>query len=227
MSPLARQATRQRAAKDILMQVVVRIANLALGVVVTALVVRTLGQAGYGQWSTLFIVIALVGYFANFGMEGVALREAARRPELEHEWIGTVIAARLIMLVPVMLVSLVVLVLVEQSHQMLIAGLILIAVMPFGGVSALSILFRLRVDNRVPMIVLTRRSVLWGIAVVFISADGGGMIALAIAMAATNTVGSIVQALAAMRIVPRWPRPNRKNLRELARVRLPIGISGV
>jgi O-antigen/teichoic acid export membrane protein len=227
MSPLASQATRQRAAKDILMQVVVRIANLALGVVVTALVVRTLGQAGYGQWSTLFIVIALVGYFANFGMEGVALREAARRPELEHEWIGTVIAARLMMLVPVMLISLVVLLLVERSHQMLVAGLILIAVMPFGGVSALSILFRLRVDNRVPMIVLTLRSVLWGIAVVFIAADGGGMIALAIAMAATNTVGSIVQALAAMRIVPNWPRPNRKHLRELVRIGLPIGISGV
>jgi O-antigen/teichoic acid export membrane protein len=227
MSPPASQATRQRAAKDILMQIVVRVGNLALGVVVTAIVVRTLGRAGYGQWSTLFIVIALIGYFANFGMEGVALREAAKAPELEHEWIGTVITARLIMLVPVMIISLVALLLLEQSHQMLVAGLILIAVMPFGGVSALAILFRLRVDNRVPMIVLTLRSILWGIAVILISAEGGGMIALAIAMAGTNTIGSIVQALAAMRVVPRWPRPTRKHLRELVRIGLPIGISGV
>ena len=94
MSTIARHATRQRAARDILMQVVVRILNLALGVVVTAIVVRTLGRAGYGQWSTLFIVIGLIGYFANFGMEGVALREAAKTPEYEHEWIGTVIMLR-------------------------------------------------------------------------------------------------------------------------------------
>ena len=46
----ARHATRQRAASDILMQVVVRVLNLGVGVVVTAIVVRTLGQAGYGQW---------------------------------------------------------------------------------------------------------------------------------------------------------------------------------
>ena len=80
MPTSARHATRQRAASDILMQVVVRIGNLALGVVVTALVVRTLGEYGYGQWSTILIVLALIGYFGNFGMEEVAIREAARDP---------------------------------------------------------------------------------------------------------------------------------------------------
>ncbi|MCW3068980.1 MAG: polysaccharide biosynthesis protein [Solirubrobacterales bacterium] len=209
------------------MQIVVRIGNLALGVVVTAIVVRTLGRAGYGQWSTLFIVIGLIGYFANFGMEGVALREAARSPELEHEWIGAVIMLRLIMLGPVMLISLVALLLLEQSHQMLIAGLILIVAMPFGGVGALGLLFQLRVDNRVPMIVLTLRSILWGLAVVLIAWLGGGMIALAVAMAGTNSIGSIVQAVAAIRMVPRWPRPSRKHLRQLVGIGLPIGLAGV
>src|ERR1700692_4379830 len=103
MPTLARHATRQRAANDILMQVAVRIVNLAMGVVVTALVVRALGRTGYGQWSTLFIVLGLIAYFANFGMEGVALREAAREPKDEHEWIGAVILLRLLLLTPVMI----------------------------------------------------------------------------------------------------------------------------
>jgi O-antigen/teichoic acid export membrane protein len=227
MSPSASNATRQRAAKDILMQIVVRIANLALGVVVTAIVVRTLGRAGYGQWSTLFIVIGLIGYFANFGMEGVALREAAKAPEHEHEWIGTVIMLRLIVLGPVMLISLAALLLLQQSHEMLIAGLILIVAMPFGGVGALALLFQLRVDNRVPMIVLTLRSILWGVAVAIISWRGGGMVPLAIAMAGTNSVGSVVQALAALRLDARFPRPTRKHLRQLVRIGMPIGIAGV
>jgi O-antigen/teichoic acid export membrane protein len=227
MSPSASHATRQRAAKDILMQILVRIANLALGVVVTAIVVRTLGRAGYGQWSTLFIVIGLIGYFANFGMEGVALREAAKAPENEHEWIGTVIMLRLIVLGPVMLISLAALLLLQQSHEMLIAGLILIVAMPFGGVGALALLFQLRVDNRVPMIVLTLRSILWGAAVAIISWRGGGMVPLAIAMAGTNSIGSVVQALAAVRLDARFPRPTRKHLGQLVKIGLPIGVAGV
>lgn len=226
MTTTARHATRQRAASDILMQVVVRIVNLGMGVVVTALVVRTLGKAGYGQWSTAFVVLGLIAYFANFGMEEVALREAARDPEQELQWIGTVMMLRLFALAPVMLASLTAIVLLHQSHEMLIAGLILVVAMPFGGVGALGLIFQLRVDNRVPMLVLTLRSILWGIAVVIIYENHSGMVALAIALVSTNLVGSLVQALAALKLTGRWPRPSRKYLPQLVRIGLPVGISG-
>ncbi len=227
MSITASEATRQKAASDILMQVIVRVGNLAVGVVVTAIVVRTLGQAGYGQWSTLFIVIKLIGFFMNFGMEGVAMRESARDREQEHEWIGAAIMLRLLMMGPVMLVSLGAIVLLQESHEMLVAGLVLLTGMPFGGVGAIVMLFQLRVDNRVPMFVLTLRSILWGAAVVIIAWKGGGMVALAIAMVATNGIGSIVLALAALRLDARWPRPSRKRLRPLVRIGVPIGIAGL
>ncbi len=58
----------------------------------------------------------LVGYFGNFGMQGVALREAAKDPEHEHEWIGAVMLLRLIMLAPLIVVSLVVIVLLHRSR---------------------------------------------------------------------------------------------------------------
>jgi O-antigen/teichoic acid export membrane protein len=227
MSTMPSQATRQRAARDILVQVVARILNLALGVVVTALVVRTLGSSGYGQWSTLFIVLSLVGYFANFGMESVALREAARDPEHEHEWIGAVTMLRLIVLGPVIGLSILAIFALQQSHQMLIAGLILILTMPFSGVGALQMIFQLRVNNLVPMLVVTLRSVLWAIAVYIIYTNHYGMVALAIAMSSTNAIGSIVQAVAALRLADTWPRPSRKRLGPLLRSALPIGISGV
>jgi O-antigen/teichoic acid export membrane protein len=227
MSTLPSQATRQRAAHDILVQVVIRVVNLALGVVVTALVVRTLGRDGYGQWSTLFIVLTLTGYFASFGMESVAVREIARDPEHEHEWIGAVMMVRLIVLGPVLVLSIAAILVLRESHQMLIAGLILILTMPFSGVGVLQLLFQLRVNNLVPMLVLTLRSVLWAIAVVIIYAQDYGMVALAIAMSATNAVGSVVQALAALRMVDRWPRPSRGRIGPLLRATLPLGISGV
>lgn len=209
------------------MQVVVRILNLGLGVVVTALVVRTLGGAGYGEWSTIFVVLTLIGYFANFGMETVAVREAARDPDLEHEWIGAAMSVRLIMVVPVVVFSALAIVLLHRNEGMLIAGLILVCTMPFDGAGPLGLIFRLRVNNLVPMLVITLRSVLWGGAVVVIHFSGGGIVELAIAMACTNAIGSIVQAVAALRLADRWPRPSLVKLRPLLREAVPVGFSGM
>ena len=110
---------------------------------------------------------------------------------------------------------------------MLIAGVIMIVATPFGGVGALGLMFQLRVDNRVPMFILTLRSILWGVAVLIIYLEHGGMIALAIALVATNAIGSIVQAVAALKLDARMPRPSRKHLRQVLRVGLPIGIGGL
>jgi O-antigen/teichoic acid export membrane protein len=207
------------------MQVVVRVGNLALGVVVTALIARMLGRAGYGQWSTIFVVLMLVGYIANFGLETVAVREAARDPEREHEWIGAVIFLRMIVMGPVILISIAAIIALHESHEMLVAGLILVITMPFSGVSALALVFQLRVNNVIPMLVLTLRSVLWTSAVAIIFWRGGDMIALAIALSATTAIGSIVQAVAAIRLAERRPRPSRALLAPLVRESLPIGIS--
>jgi O-antigen/teichoic acid export membrane protein len=227
MPTLARHATRQRAASDIAMQVTVRVLNLALGVFVTALLVRSLGTTGYGEWSTTLLIIGLVAYFMNFGFEAAALREAAKDPEAEHEWIGAVILVRLLLLVPVMFLCFGALLILPHTEDMLIAGAILIVVMPFGGLGALGLLFQLRVDNRVPMLVMTLRSVLWAGAVVIIHKNGGGIVPFAIGMAVTNLAGSVVNTLFALKVAQRWPRPNRKYLRPLTRVALPIGFSGL
>lgn len=226
-TPGPRTISRGRAAHDVAMQIVVRVVNLALGVLVTALVARQLGSAGYGQWSTIIAIIALVGYFASFGMETVAVREAARDPEHEHEWLGAVMLVRFYMVGPVIVLSALAVLLLHHSHQMLIAGLILVVTMPFNGVGALQLVFQLRVNNRVPMLVLTLRSVLWAAAVGVIYWRGGTMVALAIALTVTNAVGSLVQALAALRAAPRRPRPSRERIGTLLRHGLPIGISGV
>jgi len=227
MSPSARPATRQRAAQDVLMQVVVRVLNLALGVVVTALIARTLGAAGYGQWSTIFVVLGLTGFLMSFGAESIVVREVAREPEREGEWLGAMIAMRLIALAPVMLISLVAMLLIQESRTMLLASLILVVCMPFDGVSVLQLVFQLRVNNRVPMLVLTIRSVLWGVAVFVIYQRGGGMISLAVWLVVTNLAGSIVQTVAALRVLKRWPRPSRARLGELLRASMPLGLTGM
>ena len=227
MPTLARNVTRQRAASDIIMQIVVRVANLALGAVVTALLVRTLGQRDYGQWSTTFVVVGLIAFFSTFGVEEIAVREAAREPEHEFDWLGSVMMVRLLALVPVTICALIAVVLLHESQEMLVAGVILVLAMPFGGISAIALMFKLRVDNRVPMIVLTLRSLLWGGAVLIVYLKHGGMVALAIALVSTNLIGTAVNVLAARRLVGRWPRPTRRHMKPLVLRAIPVGISGL
>lgn len=227
MPSVASQATRQRAAHDVFIQIFARVLNLALGVVVTALVARTLGDAGYGQWSTIFVVLGLVGYLMNFGMEGVVVREASREPERELEWLGSMLMLRLILIGPVVLIAAGAIVLLHSSQQMLVAGFILLITMPFSGVGVLGMIFQLRVRNIVPMLILTLRSVLWGAAVVVIYFNGGSMVELAIAMTVTNSIGSLVQLLAARRVVGQWLAPTRQHIGTLLRVGIPLGLSGV
>lgn len=227
MQSAARVATRQRAARDIAMQVAVRSLNLALGVAVTALVVRTLGSVRYGQWSTTLATLALVEYFATFGTDTIAVREAAADPQHEHEWLSAAVAMRFAALLPVIAISVAAILLLAGSQQMLIAGLILIAAMPFGGMGALQLVFRLRINNRVPMLVLTLRSVLWGIAVLIIFLRSGGLVPFAIALAVTNAIGSLVQSALALRLLERRPWPSRSHLARLIRAAAPIGIAGM
>ncbi len=227
MSSPALQATRQRAARDVLLQVVARVGNLALGVVVTALVARTLGAVRYGEWATLLNVLAIVGYVASLGMEKVVVREAAAHPEREQEWLGAMMLLRLALLGPAVVLSLLAVLLLQRSDEMLVAGLIFVTTMPFDGTSVLGLVFQLRVNNLVPMVVLTVRSVLWAAAVAIVYWRGGGLVVLAIAMAATNAVGSLVQTVAALRILPRWPRPSRAQLRPLIHVGVPLAVAGI
>jgi O-antigen/teichoic acid export membrane protein len=227
MSSTARHATRQRVAHDVLLQMVMRVLNLALGVVVTALLARALGRDGYGQWSTLFVSLSLVGYTASFGMEKVVVREVAAAPEREHEWFGAMMALRLALLAPAIVISLATVLVLHSSHQMLIAGAIVVLGMPFDGIGVVSLVFQLRVNNLVPMLVLTLKSVLWAIVVALVFWRHGDMVELAIGLIVTNGIGSVVQTFAALRVLERWPRPSRKRMSELLRAGVSLGISGV
>lgn len=209
------------------MQVAVRVANLALGVVVAAALVRTLGDAGYGQWATALVALELTGFFMQFGLEAVVVREAAADPKREGEWIGALMLVRVVMALPVVLAALGLIVVISDSREMLIAGAILAIGMPFGGTGGLQIAFELRVNNRVPMFVLTLKSILWLAAVLGIGMLGGGIVALAIAMIVTNSLGAIVLAVMALRVTRIRLRPSRARLIRLIRIGAPIGIASL
>ena len=221
------EATRGRALSDVLIQIATRVGNLALGVVVTVLLVRTLGAKGFGEWMTIFSILGLLGYFTSFGLAAVAVREAAADPGHADDWVGALVMVQVLMAIPVTIAGVILLAVVSQGHTMFVAGLVLLAQTPIAIGSSLAVVHQLRMDNRVPMVLLTVNSVLWGAAVVVVDVLGGGLLALAIAMTATTAVTSVLQAILAVRLQPIRPRPSRAAMLRLIKVGAPLGIAGL
>jgi O-antigen/teichoic acid export membrane protein len=227
MNSTPHDASRDQAGRDVIFQIGARILNLAIGVGVTILLARALGDEGFGEWSTILVVIQLASYFTSFGVEGVVVREAAADPEREDEWFGALLVLRGLLSIPGMVVGLVVLILIHDNTSMLIAGVILLLQAPFNIGASLRVVHQLRVRNRFPMIVLTANSVLWGAAVACIYVVGGGVVPFAVAMTVVGALTATAQAVAAIKIAKPSLRPTRAAVLHLARVGIPVGISGL
>jgi O-antigen/teichoic acid export membrane protein len=222
---LIEAVTRRRAAVDISAQLVGQILNLALGIGVTLVIVRTLGDTRFGEWSTIFALLQILGMFTNLGLQNIAIRFAAAEPELEREWLGAAVTLTAAITIPVAILSVVAMELISTSAEMRIAGLLLSCTLLTSALSSLSAVFRLRVQNHVPVAFTTANSVLWGGAAIAIGVLGGGMIPLAIAFLATSTIIQGTQGLYAMRTMPVRVRDSRRHWPVLARLGVAAGIA--
>src|SRR3954469_5700307 len=119
------EVSRRRISGDVAVQLVGRIVGLVLGVVVTLIVVRTLGEARFGQWATLLAIIQIASFFGELGLEQVAVARAAEDRDRAREWIGALVAMRLMIGVPVTLAAMAAVLLLANDADMRNAGLIL------------------------------------------------------------------------------------------------------
>jgi O-antigen/teichoic acid export membrane protein len=221
------EVSRGRATADILVQVAGRVLNLALGVVVTVLIVRALGGEGFGRWSTIFAVTQIATYFGNLGFEQVAVRKAAVEREREPEWLGALLVVRCALAIPVTVACAGVLLIVSETSEMRAAALLVCGTLLISAPSALRSVFQLRVRNDVNVAILTANSVLWGAAVVAVAASDGNMVAFAAAFLGVAVVTNSLQVGAALRAAPVRVRGSRALWGDLVRVGVPVGVAGL
>jgi O-antigen/teichoic acid export membrane protein len=215
----------RRAVADILVQVVGMLGNLALGVVVTALLARQLGDRGFGQWTTIFAIAAFTGFFTDLGLRQVVIRMIASEPEREAHWLGAQFSLVLALGIPTAAVTAGVLALISRSHAMLIAGLIL----ALGSVQAplgdMTIVFQLRTRNDIATALTTLRSLMWGAAVVIISIADGGLVVAAICSLATTVVVNGLTTVLALRRAEMKIQWGRAGWEPLLRLALPVTLA--
>ncbi|HEY8304559.1 MAG TPA: flippase [Solirubrobacteraceae bacterium] len=219
----AAKVSPRRATIDVLVQIGGQVMNMALGVFVTLLIVRTLGTTGFGEWSTIFSVSALLGYFASLGLSGVAVRNAAAEPEREADWIGGYATLSAALTVPVVIAYVVIMQLISTTEEMRIASLILALAYFSGVLSTLGTVFRMRIRNDINIAFVSANSVLWAAAVIVIAAHKGGMVAFAAAFLGVAVIIQGSQAFLAMRTAPVRIRGARAMWRPLMRVGFAVG----
>jgi len=219
--------SRERAGRDIAGQLGFRIANLGLGVVTTIVLVRALGDDQFGQWVTILAVMTLASSFGMRGLTNVTVERAAGRPDQSAFWIGALVTLRLALSPVVTFTSLVICLLVADSHTMRIAALILHTTVITTAIAASQIVFQLRVRNAFISGVELVSGASWAIAVLLVAAIRPSLIAMAIAFAIVMNATNLALWLAARRQHPFPLRGGRAGWRPLISRGLPVAIASV
>jgi O-antigen/teichoic acid export membrane protein len=219
--------SRRRATLDVLVQIAGQVGNVALGVVVTLLIVRGLGPARFGEWSTILAVVGLLGYLVDLRLESVAVRHVAAQPERESDWIGALLTLSLAIAVPVTLGGAAVLAALSNDTTMRVAGLVIAVSLVLAALSHVRAVFSLRVRNHISVGITTLNSLLWAGAVIAITAAGGGMVPLAVGFTASAAVSTTVAVVLALRIASPRLRGSRRLWPALARVGFTVGLAGL
>lgn len=226
-TPAITEVTRMRAAVDISLQLLGRSANVVLGVVVTLVLARHLGPRDFGRWSTIFAVFQITGYFGNLGFEQAAVARCAAEPEREPQWLGALVALRLLLALPVFLATTGIMLLVARGGEMRLAGVIVCAMLLVSGLGSLRAVFQLRVRNHVTAWFELANGILWGIGVILVAAAGGRLVALAAVFLGTAAATILLQAAVAVHQARISFAGVAARARTLARVAIPIGIGGL
>lgn len=221
------QVNARRASADVAVQIVARILNLALGVVVTLILARALGSSGFGVWSSIFAITQIVASFGEFGLNEVAVNKAATEPERESSWLGALLSLRLLISLPITLVSIVAVLLIVPSHEGRVAGVLISLLLVVGVPTVLNVVFQLRVRNGISMAILTLNSVIWAAAVIGVASLSGGIVGFAVAFVVASTLSMILTVVLALRLVTVRLRGARELWRALLKVGIGLGLAGV
>lgn len=217
----------RRAAVDIAVQVMGRLGNLGLGVVVTLVIVRALGARGFGQWSTIFAVTQIASNFGELGLGQVAVAKAAAERARESRWLGALLSLRLVLALPIAAGSALAVLLIAPTHDARTAGLLIAGATLVSAPAALTAVFQMRVRNDISTAIMTLNSVLWTGGVVGASLTTHSIVVFAAIFFVCATVSNAVTVGLALRVMPIRVRGGRELWGPLLAVGLRVGAAGV
>jgi O-antigen/teichoic acid export membrane protein len=224
---VAPRVTPARTGRDIAGQLALRSVNLALGLVTTVVLVRALGDTGFGQWATVFAVMGLAGSFGMIGLNNVTVERAAAEPQRAPAWVGSLVTLRALLSPPLTVASLAICLALADTTAMRIAAAIVHTALLTSALASARVVFQLRVRNAVVSAVELAGGVGWLLGVALVALLGGGLVAIAITFAAVQHATNLALLWLAFRTHPIRIRGGRSLWRPLLRLGLPVGLASL
>jgi len=217
----------RRVTADIAVQLIGRVLDLALGVVVTVALVRYLGDSDYGKWATIMAVTSFITVAGSQAIPKVVIPKAAAEPEREGSWLGALLALQAAIAVPGTILAVAILLVISRGGDMVAAGLIASLMIVLNVPAAVGTVFQLHVRNDVGTAISLLNSVIWTVGVFVIAAVGGGLPAVAALFVGTMLITLMPMVVLALRRV-RFDWTGGKKLRgPIVKMAIPVAAYGM
>ena len=213
--------------KNLTLQGAAEAVALASGLLVTLVLSRQLGVAGFGQFNYLFAFLYFFLAVNDLGVNTIVVREISRAPDRAGEIIGTMLSFRLLLAVVSTLVAWAVIGVVGYPPALRVSLAVFALVLPLNALRLPGAIFqaRLRFEYGATVEIVTR--VATAACVVFAVWRGAGLPGVTVALVAAEAMGMAVGLLLSARLVtPVW-RFSPAAWMTVLRSSVPLGLAGM
>ncbi len=198
--------------------------STVLGVVITILLTRYLGPAGYGTLTFVLVFVTMFGTLADWGLTLITIREAARNAKEAAEIVGNVLVIRLVLAFLAALVAVIAINFLPYSPDIrFLTGVGAVMLIALSIKTSFQIIFnvKLKMQNwAVSEIAANGLTLLLVLGIIF---QKGSLLQVILAYLAGNTLAAIVAGFLAFRLIPLRFSLVKKSTRFLLLEALPMG----
>jgi O-antigen/teichoic acid export membrane protein len=203
-------------------QLFARSVHLVLNVATSVLIVRYLGQGGYGDYAKVVIVVGWTSLVGELGLPKVALRIAAEESARVGDVIATVTVLRLLFSVVAAGVTQLALTAVHPSAAVRVAAAVACLAFVVEAFLSCVIAFQVRLQQQYEGLVRVAMEVVELAALVAVMAAGGGIVALVGAPIVAGSFGVVVARRIAKRLSHDRASFDADLARRLLRLTVPV-----
>jgi O-antigen/teichoic acid export membrane protein len=215
-------------ASSIAVQVAARATSMAIGVVTVSLTVRTLAASGYGVFNGMSSYVGLFGVLTDLGFTQAAMQRMSADPAHESEWLGALAGIRVLLSFAATVVCAVTIpLLLSDAHHGHVVGLIMAVSILSTGPNALMAVFQTRLRSGLALSFSVLQSFAWLACVIVLAVLHASVVAFAVADLCVILMIASLQIGVTSRLAHIAWRAGRRRWRSLARLAIPLGISGV
>lgn len=209
-------------------QLLARLAMMAISIVTVSLTARTLDPAGYGVWNGVSSYVGLFGVLTDIGLTMAALMRMSADPERESQWLGALVIARMgTSLVALALCAGLAPLLLSGDHEAHIVAFVMMVTILTVGASSMTTVFESRLRAGIMSTLNVLQSLLWLGGVAILAASNGSVLAFASVDSGLLVVMACVQLALTRRSAEIAWRDGAALVKPLIKAAVPLGLAAV